>query len=127
MPCDTIPRKRGSRRRNGTVREKDQTLSERKEEVRAVVKTLDGYLVRGLAKVVIGRQGAVAFQGFPETEKDGVSDACAYRLLQVTGSSLAKAAIARAEAIAGRTVDRKVIAAGIHSHDSGASWSTHKH
>ena len=34
-----------------------------------------------------------------------------------------KAEIARAEALAGRTVDRKVVAAGVHSHDGGTTWN----
>jgi hypothetical protein len=39
-----------------------------------------------------------------------------------TGSALAKAAIARAEQVAGRTVDRQAIAHGHYSHDGGRSW-----
>lgn len=54
--------------------------------------------------------------------RDGVTDACMYRRLMATGSSLTKAAIQRAEQIAGRSVDRKVIANGVHSHDGGRSW-----
>jgi hypothetical protein len=42
----------------------------------------------------------------------------------VTGSSLTKAQIARAEQLAGRSIDRKVIANGVHSHDGGRTWGT---
>ncbi len=123
MPCNTQLSRRGSRRRRGTgFWDRDQTISERKQEVREVVKTLDGYLVRGLAKVIIGPQGGVTFTGFPDAERDGVTDNCAYRLLMSTGSSLAKAAIARAEAMSGRSINKQAIAAGLHSHDGGHSW-----
>ena len=58
----------------------------------------------------------------------GVSDACAYRKLLATGSVLAKQKIAQAEALAGRGVDKKVVASGLHSHDGGATWHKgHKH
>jgi hypothetical protein len=39
-----------------------------------------------------------------------------------TGSALAKQAIARAEQLAGRTVDRAALTAGHHSHDGGKTW-----
>jgi hypothetical protein len=49
-----------------------------------------------------------------------VSDACAYRRIMSIGS--AKAAIARAEQLAGRSIDRRVVAQGVHSHDDGRTW-----
>jgi hypothetical protein len=72
--------------------------------------------------VVDRRTGAIAFDGLDENIRDGVTDACMYRRLMATGSSLTKAAIQRAEQIAGRSVDRKVIANGVHSHDGGRTW-----
>ena len=102
-----------------------QTLQQRAQEVRKVVATLDGYLVRGFAKPKIGAQGAIAFEGFPESERDGVTDACMYRRLMATGSALAKAKIARAEALAGRAVSRQALANGVHSHDGGRTWGSH--
>ncbi len=123
MPCETRMKRRGQRRRGTGFWDRDQTISERKQEVREVVKTLDGYLVRGLAKVVIDpKTGAVAFTGFPESERGGVTDSCCYRQIMSTGSSLAKAAIARAEAMSGRTINKQAIAAGIHSHDGGVTF-----
>ena len=113
MPCDT-------RLKSG------QSISQRKDEVRRVVAALDQFLTRGYVKAKVGPQGAIAFTGFPEDERNGVSDACAYRQLMATGSGLAKAAIARAEAMAGRTVDRKVVGIGAHSHDGGQTWHDHK-
>jgi len=109
MPCD-------SRLKRG------QTISQRAEEVRRVVKTIDSFLVRGIVKMKVGPQGAVVFVGIPEDERDGVTDACIYRRIMATGTGLAKAAIARAEAMSGRTVDRQIVASGLHSHDGGISF-----
>ena len=69
------------------------------------------------------RLGAIAFVG-PEWEgvRSGVTDACAYRRIMATGSALARQEILRAEQLAGRTVNRQVVAAGVHSHDGGATW-----
>lgn len=108
MACDTQP---------VTPR---QTLSERKTQVKAVIEGLSKALAAGRVKVVVGPQGAVGFQGWTTEEKAFVSDACAYRLLMVSGSALAKAAISRAEQMAGRGVDRKVVAQGVHMH--GGHW-----
>ncbi len=109
MPCDTraLP---------------NQTLTERKAEVRAAVTKLAADLAAGRVKPVIGKQGGIAFQGWSETDRARVTDACAYRTLMVTGSALAKATIARAEQLAGRAVDKKALAAGVHSHDGGHHW-----
>lgn len=108
MPCDTTLKPR-------------QTLQERVAEVRKLIEALDKGIGRGRIKVKVGPQGAVAFS-VPDGERDGVTDACIYRRIMVSGSALAKAAIARAEQLAGRSVDRKVVAAGTHSHDGGQSW-----
>jgi hypothetical protein len=43
-----------------------------------------------------------------------------------TGSGLAKAQIAKAEAIAGRSVNKQVVGHGAHSHDGGQTWHDHK-
>jgi hypothetical protein len=93
------------------------------------VERLDRALLRRQVKPVIGPQGSIAFAGMVEGQsweaiksENGLSDACAYRLLMVMGSGLAKAEIARAEQLAGRSVNRQAIGAGIHSHDGGQSW-----
>lgn len=109
MPCDTRLKPK-------------QTLKERAEEVRRAITTLDALLKKRRVKVVVGPQGAVAFTGWSEQDRDGVTDACAYRRLMVSGSALAKAEIARAEQLAGRSVDRQVVAQGWHSHDGGEHW-----
>ncbi len=85
------------------------------------VKRLETALGAGAVKVVIGNNGALAFNGW--TERGGVSDLCAYRAL--SNSPALRKAIARAEAMSGRTLNRQAIAAGHHSHDGGHSWGQH--
>jgi hypothetical protein len=109
MPCDTRLKPK-------------QTVQQRAEEVRRAVAGLSGALASGRIKARVGVQGAIAFEGWSDAERDGVTDACAYRRLMVSGSALAKAAIARAEQMAGRSVDRRVLAHGAHSHDGGRTW-----
>jgi hypothetical protein len=105
-----------------TLLKPKQTIQQRAEEIRRAVAGLSEALVSGRVKAIVGPQGAITFQGWNEAERDGIRDACAYRRLMVSGSILAKAAITRAEQIAGRSVDRRVIAQGTHSHDGGRSW-----
>ena len=110
MPCET------SRRPN-------QSLDQRKAEIRTAITALSTALAAGRARTVIDRTtGAVAFAGIPELQTARVTDACAYRLIMATGSALAKQAIAKAEALAGRSVSRQALTAGIHSHDGGHHW-----
>jgi hypothetical protein len=118
MPCD----RKLKTRRDGTK----QTVAERKQEIRKVVERISQGLTTGRIKPVVSKQGAIAFTNVTEDERDGVTDACAYRQLMVHGSALAKAAIARAEQLAGRTVDKQVIGQGAHSHDGGLTWHDHK-
>lgn len=99
-----------------------QTIQERASEVRKVVETLSQKLASGAVKVVVSPQGAVTFTGLTDSERDGVTDACAYRRVMISGSPLAKAAIARAEQMAGRGVSRQALAQGWHSHDNGKTW-----
>lgn len=99
-----------------------QTPQERAADVRRAVEKLAKDLASGRVKVRVGPQGAVAFEGWGVIERDGVSDACAYRKLMVTGSALAKAAIAKAEMLSGRKIDRTVVNGGVHSHDGGKTW-----
>jgi hypothetical protein len=110
MPCDSVQKK------------KPQTLTERRADVVKAMARLDRLVMTRKVRVVVGPQGAVAFSGWDEESRDGVTDACAYRRLMSSGSALAKAEIARAEQMAGRSVDRRVVAVGVHSHDGGYSW-----
>lgn len=109
MPCDTMLKPK-------------QTLQQRATEVREMVARLSAGLTAGRVKAIVGPQGAITFAGLSETERDGVTDACAYRRLMATGSALAKQAIMRAEQLAGRTIDRQAVAHGHHSHDGGRTW-----
>lgn len=114
MPCDT-------RLKVG------QTITERKVEVREAIDALSRSLVAGRARAIINKaNGAIAFEGWAEGRDARVTDACAFRLIMVTGSALAKQAIARAEALAGRTVSRQALAQGIHAH-AGPDGTLHWH
>lgn len=108
MVCDTKWTKAG------------QTLTERKAEISETVAKLAADLAAGRVKVVIGQQGAVAFDGW--TQRNAITDACAYRRIMATGSPLAKAKIQAAEALSGRSVNKQAVAQGYHSHDSGRTW-----
>jgi hypothetical protein len=115
MACDTQPMK-------------GQTLTERKTQVKEIIAFTDELIRKGKIKIVVDkRSGAIAFDGMTPQERGNVSDACTYRMLMVSGSVLAKQAIARAEQLAGRGVNRQALTNGVHSHDGGHTWSTHKH
>lgn len=113
MPCDSQPFTR------------TQTLSERKEQVLASVTKLNALLAKGVVKPKIGPKGEVFFENWTAQDRAGITDTCAYRRIMAIGSSLAKAAIARAEALAGRSVNKQTVAIGAHSHD-GVNWHSHK-
>jgi hypothetical protein len=106
MPCDTW-------RAAPT-----QTLTERKKQIVETVEDLARKLARGQAKAIVGPQGAIAFEGW--TGKNGVTDACALRRIMATGGALARMAITKAEDAAGRKLDMKVVASGVHAH--GGVW-----
>ena len=110
MPCDTKTRA-------------GQSLDARKAEVRTAIQRLATELAAGRARVVIDKvTGAVAFAGTAVLQDARVTDACALRLTLATGSALARAAIAKAEQLAGRTISRQAMTAGIHSHDGGQTF-----
>lgn len=113
MPCDTKLKPR-------------QTIQQRAEEVRRVVARASEAMSTGRVKAKVGPQGAIAFLGLTDEERDGVTDNCLFRRLMSSGSAVAKQAIARAEALAGRSVNRQVIGQGAHSHDGGHTWRDHK-
>jgi hypothetical protein len=94
-----------------------QTAQQRAEDVRRAVVRLSTALASGRVTAKVGPQGAIAFVGWSDGERDGISDACAYRRLMIEGSVLAKAAIARAEQLAGRSVSKVAVAQGWHLHD----------
>lgn len=102
-------------------RKPQQTPQQRADEVRKAIANLDSLVSSGRVRVKIGPQGAIVFDGWT-VDRGNVSDACAYRKLMAQGSPLAKAAIAKAEQLAGRGVSRQALSHGVHSHDGGKTW-----
>lgn len=102
--------------------QRNQTPQQRADEIRKTMAKLSSAIATGVIRPVVGKQGAIAFAGWQDADRSGISDACAYRKLMIMGSPLARAAIARAEALSGRGVSRAQVAAGTHSHDNGATW-----
>lgn len=113
MPCDRTLKPR-------------QSISQRKEEIARSVERLNRALASGSVRALVSKDGGIAFQGFGEQDRDGLGDVCAYRRIMASGSVAAKMAIAKAEQLAGRSIDKQKLAAGLHSHDGGASWHHHK-
>ena len=109
MPCNTKLKK-------------GQTVAQRAAELRKRGEQVDRLLAAGRVGVTVGKQGGVTFTGIPEDVRDGMTDACVYRAIMARGSHQAKMAIAKAERLAGRVVDKEVVASGLHSHDNGATW-----
>lgn len=107
MPCD-------SRLRQG------QSLAERNAEIKKALAKLERELAAKRIQVLIANNGAIAFQGWKD--RDGVSDACAYRTLMAENSWELRQAVARAESMTGKKVNINSVAAGFHSHDDGKSW-----
>jgi hypothetical protein len=103
-----------------------QTIQERAKEVREAVERLQAAIQAGRVKVVVDKAtGALAFTGWDANSRDGITDGCAYRRIMSTGSAMSKMLIAKAEQMAGRTVNKQAVAQGHHSHDNGLTW--HKH
>lgn len=95
--------------------------AQRKRAVDESLARLRRALAANTVKVVIDRAtGAMAFNGL--WRRDGVADVCAYRALAAAGSSELRQAVARAEALAGRSLNPQAVAQGTHSHDGGANW-----
>jgi hypothetical protein len=110
MPCDTRMKPR-------------QTISQRADEVRKATAKLAQLIASGKVTPKVSPKGGITFQNWLDTDRDGVTDACVYRrLLTTPGAALAIAKIKQAELVAGRTVDKQVLAGGHHSHDGGETW-----
>lgn len=108
-----------------TYQRKGQTLAQRKDEIRRVQEKVIAGLKSGAITAKVGPKGQVTFVGISDDERPGITDACIYRRVMVSGSQLAIQAIAKAERLAGRQVDKQMVATGHHSHDGGNTW--HKH
>lgn len=92
-----------------------------KARQRTALERLSTALQAGAVTVTVGRAGGVAFVGW--TDREGVSDLCAYRAL--ANRPEMRRALLKAEALSGHRMDPRAIASGLHSHDSGATWSRH--
>jgi hypothetical protein len=110
MPCDTQLKQ-------------NETVAQRKETIKKSLTQLEAALTQGQAKVVIGPNGAVAFQGWKPDDRNGVTDVCAVRTLTASNSWALRQAIAKAEMTQGRKVNPAAVAAGTHSHDQGKTWN----
>lgn len=111
MPCDY-------------EREPRQTVAQRQAEVRKAKMAMDKMIATNHAKVKVDRNGRVVVTGVPDSVRSRVDDACLMRFIQTHGSVAARQAVARAERQAGRSIDKQALAAGVHSHDGGATWGT---
>ena len=105
------------------LRNEEQTFAERVAEVESALKRLERYLQTGAVKLKIGPSGAVTFVGWQD--RDDISDTCAVRSLMAQGSAAFRQALVRAEAVQGRKMNPQAVAAGVHSHDGGKTWSKH--
>lgn len=113
MPCDTR-------------RLPNQTISQRKEEIRTTIAKLSAAIIAGKVRPKVSKEGGIVFDGWLNQDRNRITDACALRQVTATGSALALQAIQRAEILAGRKLDRQAIAQGLHSHDGGRSFHHHK-
>ena len=111
MPCDSKPVRKG------------QTLAQRAQEVRAAGQRIDQLIAARKVQIKVGTQGAVVFIGLTDEQRDGMTDACIVRRLMQSGSATSRMMLQQAEKLAGRSVDKRVIAQGTHSHDGGVTWS----
>lgn len=93
--------------------------------IRERLKRLEAMLDDGSVKVVVGPGGSIAFDGWLPQDRGGLSDLCSYRKLAADQSWALRQAVARAEAMAGTSINQQAIASGLHSHDGGSTWSRH--
>lgn len=100
-----------------------QTLEQRNAEITRSLRVLEAKLQAGQVKVTIGPNGALAFAGRTSTDRDDVTDVCAYRALTAQSSWALRQALARAEALSGRKLNPQAIGSGLHSHDGGKTWN----
>lgn len=105
-----------------TILRKGQSLAERVSAIDAALKRLETFLQTGKASIAIGPTGGIAFKGWAVTDRDDITDVCAFRTLQSQGSWALRQAIAKAEAMQGRKVNMHAVIGGHHSHDGGKTW-----
>lgn len=99
-----------------------QSLEARRIESKLAAAKLRALLGAGKVQIKLSPTGAVAFTGWKDDDREGLSDVCAFRALKAEGSWEFRQALMRAETMAGRKVDAAQVAAGVHSHDGGKTW-----
>jgi hypothetical protein len=105
------------------MRQPNQTQPQRAEQIESALDRLNKALAIGEVKIKVGPTGSITFLGADAILKaNGIADTCAYRKLLAQGSPALRQALAKAEALAGRKVDPRAVAAGTHSHDGGKTW-----
>jgi hypothetical protein len=95
-----------------TFRFNKQSVEQRRKQVADTVKEVEKGLANGKIKVVVGAQGAIAFQGLEDSQRNRVADACIYRRILSTGSAMARMKLAAAG-----NVNKAAIAQGVHAHE----------
>ena len=80
MPCDTI-------------RKPNQTLNQRVEEVKKRVTAVDRLIAARKVTIKVGPQGAIVCEGISAEDRDGMTDACIYRMLTRSGTAAARMSI----------------------------------
>jgi len=103
-----------------SMRPKGMTEAQRQAQIDRALRRLRERLASSEVTLTVGPTGAIAFVGW--TDRDDVSDVCAFRTLTAEGSPELRLAKMRAEARCGRQVDERAVAAGTHSHDGGRTW-----
>ena len=109
MPCFSKPRV-------------NQTPEQRRVEVKKVMTDIEKLIAKRKVKIKLGPQGAAVLIGLSDADRAGLTDTCILRMLMNSGSESAKMAIQQAEMLAGRSINRKAIEQGLHSHDAGRTW-----
>jgi hypothetical protein len=109
MPCDSVA-------------QTPEWVRQTEDALRRLAASLEGGSV---SLVIDGASGSIAFRNWDASVRGGLTDLCAYRRLLSENSWPLRLALARAEQAAGRAVSPAAVGAGVHSHDGGASWSSH--
>lgn len=112
MPCDSILRE-------------GETLATRQTAIERALARLEAALQAGRVTVGIAPNGAAVLKGWSKDDRDDITDVCAIRSLTASNSWALRQAVAKAEALSGRKINQKAVAAGFHSHDGGKTWGKH--
>lgn len=100
-------------------------LSEiQKQKQRDALAKLAKAIGAGKVQVVVAKgTGAFALKGWADSDREGVSDLCAYRALM--NAPEMRMAVRKAQVMANTPLSARAIATGLHSHDGGKTWGTH--